>query len=411
MIIYQMLPRLWGNGTLQQIDDQCLEYFKTLGVTHVWYTGIIRHSTGKPYVKGNPGSPYSICDYYDVNPYLSSNPDARMQDFEALVKRTHDQGLGVIIDYVPNHVSPDYSDAHGSIETCGYYDYDWSDTLKVDYSRRSNWEKMRDILLFWASKGVDGFRCDMVEMVPPEYMKWLISEVKRQYPKLIFIAEVYTRERYRRYVHDVGFDLLYDKSGLYDILKDLMEGRGNARKISWNWQFLQDLQPRMLNFLENHDEPRMPEAYPALFVSLLLNRAPFMLYFGEEIGEAAADTKDHRTSIFNKITVPSLQRLYTYIHTRQGLEQKELETLNRFRRLMAEAPDWGETYDLVYCNMDTPGFKVDSHYIWMRISERGTFLLGANFTKEKADISVFIPGYTSRINISIPPMGGNILKL
>ena len=161
MIIYQMLPRLWGNGTLQQIDEPCLEYFKTLGVTHVWYTGIIRHSTGKPYVKGDPGSPYSICDYYDVNPYLSADPDNRMQEFEALVKRTHAENLGVIIDYVPNHVSPDYSDSHGSIQTCGYYDYDWSDTLKVDYSIRSNWERMRDILLFWAAKGVDGFRCDM----------------------------------------------------------------------------------------------------------------------------------------------------------------------------------------------------------------------------------------------------------
>ena len=202
MIIYQMLPRLWGNGTLKQIDTQCMDYFKTLGVTHVWYTGIIRHSTGKPYVKGDLGSPYSICDYYDVNPYLSDTPDRRMEDFEALIDRTHKAGLGVIIDFVPNHVSPDYSDQKGSIVTCGYYDYDWSDTLKVDYSIRSNWNKMLDILLFWASKGVDGFRCDMVEMVPPEFMKWLIAEVRQRFPNVIFIAEVYTRERYRRYVEE-----------------------------------------------------------------------------------------------------------------------------------------------------------------------------------------------------------------
>ena len=114
-----MLPRLWGNGTLQQIDAQCMDYFKSLGVTHVWYTGIIRHSTGKPYVKGNPGSPYSICDYYDVNPYLSEDAQDRMADFEALVERTHKAGLGAIIDFVPNHVSPDYSDSKGGILTCG----------------------------------------------------------------------------------------------------------------------------------------------------------------------------------------------------------------------------------------------------------------------------------------------------
>ena len=411
MIIYQMLPRLWGDGTLQQIDAQCMDYFKSLGVTHVWYTGIIRHSTGKPYVKGNPGSPYSICDYYDVNPYLSREGQDRMQAFQDLVERTHAAGLGVIIDFVPNHVSPDYSDPKGKIFTCGYCDYDWTDTLKVDYSVRSNWDKMLDILLFWASKGVDGFRCDMVEMVPPEFLKWLVSQVRSRYPDIIFIAEVYSREKYRQYAFDVGFDLLYDKSGLYDILKELVEGHGYARKISWNWQFLQDLQPRMLNFLENHDEPRMPRAYPALFVSLLLNRAPFMLYFGQEIGEGALDTSDHRTSIFNKVEIPSLQRLYRYIHTGEGLQEEELATLEVFRGLMAAAPDWGATYDLVYCNLDSPGFKADSHYIWMRISDRGTFLLGANFTKEKADIPVFIPGYISRINISIPPFGGNILKL
>ena len=133
-IIYQILPRLWGNnnetpvenGSLEQngtgkfsdIDDDSLEYFKWLGCSHVWYTGIIRHSTQASqngcipshpqFVKGKAGSPYAICDYYDVNAYLADKPDERMKEFEALVARTHAKGLKVIIDFVPNHVSRDY---------------------------------------------------------------------------------------------------------------------------------------------------------------------------------------------------------------------------------------------------------------------------------------------------------------
>ena len=114
MIIYQVLPRLWGKGKFSEFDPETMSYFKSLGVSHVWYTGIIRHATtvsaeGCPasdtqIVKGAAGSPYAITDYYDVNPYLADNPYERMGEFEALLKRNHDTGLKVIIDLIPNHV-------------------------------------------------------------------------------------------------------------------------------------------------------------------------------------------------------------------------------------------------------------------------------------------------------------------
>ena len=153
---------------------------------------------------------------------------------------------------------------------------------------------MLEIVLYWCSKGVDGFRCDMVEMVPWQFMKWLIEKVKASYPGVIFIAEVYQKDLYRRYVEEVGFDLLYDKSGLYDTLRSVVQGGGTARAITWNWQSLGDLQPRMLNFLENHDEQRFASDFFAmdaskaaapLCVSLLLNDSAFMIYNGQEAGE------------------------------------------------------------------------------------------------------------------------------
>ena len=129
-----MLPRLWGNdkdtpvfngsltengtGKFSNIDDNTLDYLKWLGCSHVWYTGIIRHSTlaseqgctpsHPQFVKGKAGSPYAICDYFDVNPYLAENPSERMAEFEELISRTHAHGLKVLIDFVPNHVARDY---------------------------------------------------------------------------------------------------------------------------------------------------------------------------------------------------------------------------------------------------------------------------------------------------------------
>ena len=102
MIVYQVLPRLWGKGKFSEFDPMTLDYYKSLGVSHVWYTGVIRHATtvsaeGCPasdsqIVKGAAGSPYAITDYYDVNPYLADTPNERMDEFEALLKRTHAAG-------------------------------------------------------------------------------------------------------------------------------------------------------------------------------------------------------------------------------------------------------------------------------------------------------------------------------
>ena len=249
-IIYQTLPRLWGKGRFSDWDEASLRHLHTLGVDYVWYTGVPRHATGQDFVKGDPGSPYAVTDWRDVNPYLADDPERRMEEFDALVARTHAAGFKVLIDYIPNHVAPDY---RGGIVHHDYCDGDWTDTRKNDWSAEATRAEMLEILRFWASRGVDGFRCDMVELVPAEGLKALISAVKADFPDLIFVAEVYGKDNYRRYLEDVGFDLLYDKSGLYDTLRAVCCSGATARGITWNWQWLGDMQPRMLNFLENHD--------------------------------------------------------------------------------------------------------------------------------------------------------------
>ena len=136
MNIYQLFVRTFGNknkdvvfdgdksqnkcGTFADINDKALDALKTLGITHIWLTGVIRHSSMTAYpelgikssnpliTKGKAGSPYSIMDYYDIDPDLAVNPKNRMEEFEDVMQRIHDKGLKVIIDFIPNHLAREY---------------------------------------------------------------------------------------------------------------------------------------------------------------------------------------------------------------------------------------------------------------------------------------------------------------
>ncbi|MBQ0006760.1 MAG: alpha-amylase, partial [Alistipes sp.] len=314
-IIYQMLLRVFGNtnrsvpggslsvngsGKFADIDFSILKSIRKLSVSYIWFTGVIRHSTyPEPEVKGMAGSPYAISDYADVNPYLAVNAETRLMEFSEMVSRVHSAGMGVILDFVPNHVSCNYDNRSSfkfteeNFYPGRYHDGDWTDTVKLNYSNRNTWEKMRDILLLWCSRGADGFRCDMAELVPPDFWSWCIPKIKAAYPETLFIAEVYQPDRYREFL-SAGFDYLYDKSCFYDTLFAILKNEWSASSLTGAWQRLGDIQPRMLNFMENHDEPRLSSPFvcgdpfrgiAATAASLLFNNAPFMLYFGQEIGE------------------------------------------------------------------------------------------------------------------------------
>ncbi|TMP88579.1 alpha-amylase [Pseudoalteromonas ruthenica] len=162
-VVYQVFTRLFGNtkqtnkpwGTLSEngvgkfadFDDKALAGIKELGVTHIWYTGVLHHATVTDYsdfglpgddpdvVKGRAGSPYAIKDYYNVNPDLAAKPSDRLQEFEALIARTHEQGMKVLIDIVPNHVARDY---HSVSKPEGVADFGANDDTSVSYRRDNN---------------------------------------------------------------------------------------------------------------------------------------------------------------------------------------------------------------------------------------------------------------------------------
>lgn len=399
-IIYQLLPRLWGRGKFSDWNDRAFGYFNTLGVDYLWFTGIPRHASGKDFVKGDPGCPYSVSDWLDTNPYLADDPTRRMEEFEAMVQRLHAAGLRILIDYIPNHVAADYE---GPVEHWDFWDGDWTDTRKVNWAGPGTMEAMREVLRFWAGKGVDGFRCDMVELVPPECLRELIADIRAEFPGLLFVAETYQKENYRKYLDYAGFDLLYDKSGMYDILFAVSRG-ASARALTWNWQSLGDMQPRMLNFLENHDEVRLASgrfmgsarsSYASVAVSMLFNTASFMLYYGQEAGESAEESDNGRTSIFSWSSPRQLGDLCGYIYGERPLPEPEYGILVRYREFLqyAKIPAFakGGCWDLCYCNDGRGGFDADRHFAFLRYEGDESWLVVCNFSDTDTLLSVSVP--------------------
>jgi len=501
-VIYQVLPRLFGNynttnkynGTLEEngcgkfnsFTPKALTEIKSLGVTHIWYTGIIEHATQTDYsafgipndhpdvVKGKAGSPYAIKDYYDVDPDLAEDVVNRMMEFENLVKRTHKTGMKVLIDFVPNHVARQYhSDAKPKgvadlgendhtewafsplnnyyyipkeaftpqFDIDGYTEFpakatgndqftaspthnDWYETVKLNYGINyveghqkqfdpipDTWFKMRDILLFWASKQVDGFRCDMAEMVPVQFWGWAVSQVKKLYPDILFIAEVYKPAEYRNYICNGKFDYLYDKVGMYEMLRNITSKNYPVHNITNAWQSLGGIEDKMLNFMENHDEQRIGSGFfsgsgmsaqPGMIVAATLTKAPVMIYFGQELGELDMDNEgfsgvDGRTSIFDYWGVKSVQAWANegkFDGKKLTKEQKELRKF--YKKLLnitltEKAITEGVMYDLAFSNFDNLKFNSHEQYAYFRKHEDEILLCVLNFDDKNLDTEIQFP--------------------
>ena len=300
---------------------------------------------------------------------------------------------------------------------------DWYETVKLNYGvdymngrtthfspTPSTWKKMTDILLFWAHKGVDAFRCDMAEMVPAEFWSYAITKVKKQYPHIQFIAEVYNPGEYRRYITS-GFDYLYDKVGLYDTLRAIITEGRSASCITGCWQSIDDIRNHMLNFLENHDEQRIASAYfagdarkalPALVVSATMGNNPFMVYAGQEIGEHGMNAEgfsgsDGRTTIFDYWSVASLRKL-TANHPEQEMNEAERDLYNYYKKVITlcnahPALSDGQFYDLQYANYSRDaGYDCDRQYAYIRRAKNGeALLIVANFSPSSVHCGIKIP--------------------
>ena len=405
-IIYQALPRLWGKGHFSDWTGKAFSYLKTLGVDYLWLTGVPRHESGTPFTKGCPGSPYAIIDWYDVNPYLADNEDKRMHEFELLIKRAHLAGIKIMIDYIPNHVGRSYA---GDLPCFDHCDGDWTDTRKVNWNDPSTVYKMVDILCFWANKGIDGFRCDMVELVSAEALGEVVRRTRSAFPGLVFVAETYVKENYRRYLSTSSIDILYDKSGSYDILRAISNGNCSATALTSNWQWQAEIQGAMLNFLENHDEQRLASRfwnngrrYPwaELAFSVLFNEASFMLYYGQEWMDDAAETDNGRTSIYDFTSPSGVRRAAHFARTGKAIKLNDaadtdsLDCYRRYLELMQTAASplmrQGSNWDLCYLQNDCK-WNRDNMFAFARYDGHGAAVVICNFSDSDTELSVRLP--------------------
>ena len=497
IVIYQIFTRLYGNrnttrkeggtieengcGKLNDFTPSTLRKIREMGVSHIWYTGVIRHATQTDYsaygipcqhpavVKGCAGSPYAITDYYDIDPDLATDVNKRMQEFEQLVERTHKAGMKVIIDFVPNHVARQYHsvckpegvkdlgeddnpqlgfDPQNNFYYCPgqrftpYFDLyhgqeqpyieepakatgndcfhnapgmnDWYETVKLNYGVDyyggrvghfspipDTWSKMTDILLFWARKGIDGFRCDMAEMVPAEFWRWATDKVKFAYPDIVFVGEVYNPAEYHNYLN-AGFDYLYDKVGMYDTIREIIRGNMPTQAITSAWQQTDDIRDHMLYFLENHDEQRIASSFfagdgrkgvPGLVVLALLQQNPLMIYVGQEYGERGMDKEgfsghDGRTTIFDYWSIDTLTRA-----AGRKLTKDEKALANIYNKVIniarsEKAVCEGVSFDLMYVNGD-----YHRQYAFLRKAGSEVLLVVVNFDELTTTMDVTIPAH------------------
>ncbi|HBF05943.1 MAG TPA: alpha-amlyase, partial [Prevotella sp.] len=305
---------------------------------------------------------------------------------------------------------------------------DWYETVKLNYGidycdagGRSyhyepvpnTWGKMTDILLYWAGKGVDGFRCDMAEMVPTAFWSYATQILKARYPEIVVIGEVYDPNQYRNYVK-AGFDYLYDKVGMYDCLRGVIRGERPAASITHEWQVVDDIRDHMLYFLENHDEQRIAsdffcgnaeKAIPAAALSLFFQKNPFMLYSGQEFGERGMDKEgfsgeDGRTTIFDYWSPETLAHAYQAPGSpaahQQSVASKALAA--QYRQLLRLANEEraireGDTFDLMYVNPQSEHFDPRCHFAFLRKKGGEAMLVVLNFSAEARELGVCIPGH------------------
>ncbi|WP_298634015.1 alpha-amylase family protein [uncultured Umboniibacter sp.] len=534
VVIYQVFTRLFGNtetanipwGTIEQngvgkfsdFTPEALQGIRELGTTHIWYTGVPHHAVIRDYsaigislddpdvVKGRAGSPYAVKDYYNVNPDLADDPLERLEEFDALIARTHNAGMKVIIDIVPNHVARRYESisAPAGIESFGANDdtsveyardnnfyyilgeefsvpepingilplngeahsysdglfsespakwtgngsrlaqphaNDWYETVKINYGVRpdgsydfptlppelhganfrehlnfwdsvdvpDSWQKFRDITQFWLARGVDGFRYDMAEMVPVEFWSYLNSHIKATHADAFLLAEVYNPDLYRSYLHLGLMDTLYDKVGFYDTLKPLMQGGGSVTKLFAIHETVADISPRMLHFLENHDEQRIASdefagsalpGRPGMLVSATISSSPTLLYFGQDVGEDgmldAGFGRRTRTTIFDYWGVPAHQRWMNNGAFDGGKLSEDEEALREFyTNLMGFTANssavMGDMIELHSHNLEANTGYSDQDMAFLRIRDGEWFLTVASFRNSPASYTLIIP--------------------
>lgn len=308
-IIYQIFVRNYSKeGTFEAVQND-LPRLKELGVDIIYLTPI--HEIGIKNRKGTWGSPYAIKDYYSISKDLG-----RKEDFVSLINKTHKMGMKIIMDMVFNHTSPDSVTLSLHPE---YYFYkngklgnrvgDWSDIIDLDTNREDTQAYLLDILRYWVSLGVDGFRFDVASMICFDFFNKARKALGKD---IIFFAESIDYG-FVDYLKSMGysstpdkdmfptFDLLYNFSWFRPFeryLKNELSYKDLKKLIDEDYEYIGDKGLRIICF-ENHDTERLAsyvdeDKLKEIVLDLVKLKGPLFLYMGQEYGVS------HRPNLFEK---------------------------------------------------------------------------------------------------------------
>jgi cyclomaltodextrinase / maltogenic alpha-amylase / neopullulanase len=316
-VIYEIFPRDFSPaGDLNGVTAR-LDALRELGVTILWVMPI--NPIGEKGRKGTFGSPYSVRDYYAVNPDYGT-----LADFQRLVAETHKRGMKLILDVVLNHTSwdsvlmahPEFykHNSHGNIIPP---DPAWNDVAALDYSNPKLREYMIDLLKYWVKEcDVDGFRCDVAFMVPTDFWIQAREALTQVKPDLMWLAEADKPELLVK-----AFDIDYSWP-LMSTLNDVLMQSAPAKRLESSYEDTLRQFPRgalHMRISDDHDEARaiarfgVNGAVAASALMFTLDGVP-LLYNGMEVGDA---TESGDPALFEKLPVfwhpkgrPQLRQIY-----------------------------------------------------------------------------------------------------
>lgn len=300
-MIYQVFSRQYSDTNDFSGVTKDLNRIKALGADILYLLPF--HIIGKKDRKGSVGSPYSIYDYYSIDPEYGT-----LEDLSNLVTKAHDKDMLVMMDIVINHTSRD------SILTQQHPDWfyqnedktfrnrvgDWSDITDFDFSNREVWHYLIGVLKYWAQY-VDGFRCDVAPLIPLDFWKEAKSAVNKINPNLFWLTES-VHPGFIKYIRDLGYEAhsdaemyqVFDACYDYDI-DDYFRGYLNGNNTLEKWLLEVDRQETMypknyikLRHLENHDQERIASYFDdrnklihLTALNFFLRGMPF-IYAGQE---------------------------------------------------------------------------------------------------------------------------------
>ncbi len=346
-VIYEVYVRNHTEeGTFKAMVSD-VDRIKNLGTDIVWFMPI--QPIGQENKKGDLGCPYSIKDYNTTNPEYGS-----VDDFKELIDTIHKAGMDVMIDVVYNHTSHDaiyketnpefyYKTPEGNF---GNKVGDWWDIIDLDYSNKELWEKQIQSLEFWASIGVDGFRCDVASLIPIDFWLEARERLQKINKNVVFLAES-VHISFLEYLRNLGvygasdsqvfeaFDITYD----YDLQHKFMEyvkGESPLEELLELKRIQEGIYPEnyvKLRFLENHDQPRIAELVKD--EDKLLNMTAFLFFEkGTTLIYAGQEAKEKKLpSLFDKdlISFEDCKQYSEIMSKLSNLKKDEIFSKGRYK--------------------------------------------------------------------------------